>query len=174
MTLVGVIDGDLGLFGADIRSGERTYQMINQVAGRAGRGEKPGKILIQTFNPEHSLYAAMQQDNTEKFLNLEIESRKKNILPPFSKLASVIISGTNRELTEKIAHELVRNHIENVRIFGPAPAPRFLLRGRTRWRILLKSSKNFPLSHAIKIWISSLKIPKNIKIQIDIDPISFL
>ena len=174
MTLVGVIDGDLGLFGADIRSGERTYQMISQVAGRAGRGEKPGKILIQTFNPEHSLYSAMQQNNTEKFLNLEIASREKNSLPPFTKLASVIISGTNRELTEKIAHELVQKHIENVRILGPAPAPRFLLRGRTRWRILLKSSKNFPLSNAIKIWISSIKIPKNIKIQIDIDPISFL
>ena len=174
ITLVGVIDGDLGLYGADLRASEKTYQMISQVAGRAGRGEKPGKIFIQTFNPNHSLYTALQNDDVQRFLTLEIESRKQNNLPPFSKLASIIISGTNKELTEKVSKELARNHPDGLRIFGPAPAPRFLLRGRTRWRILLKSSKNFPLSNVIKKWIFSAKIPKNIKIQIDIDPISFM
>ena len=173
ITLVGVIDGDLGLYGADIRAGEKTYQMINQVAGRAGRGEKPGRIFIQTFSPNHSLYVSLQNSEIEHFLELEIESRKKNELPPFARLASIIISGTNAGLTEKTAKILAQNPPKGIRLLGPAPAPRLLLRGRTRWRILLQAPKHFPLSNLIKNWIFSFQIPKNIKIQIDIDPISF-
>ncbi len=173
ITLVGVIDGDLGLYGADIRAGEKTYQMINQVAGRAGRGEKPGNIFIQTFNPEHSLYVALKNSEIEHFLELEIESRQKNKLPPFARLASIIISGTNMKLTETTAKILAQNPPKGIRLLGPAPAPRFLLRGRTRWRILLQAPKQFPLSNLIKNWIFQQSIPKNIRIQIDIDPISF-
>jgi primosomal protein N' (replication factor Y) len=174
ITLVGIVDDDLGLGGADIRASEKTYQLINQVAGRAGRAEKQGKILIQTFSPGHSLYIALKSDNPEDFVKLEIESRKDNELPPFSKLASVIISGTNKELTEQIAKSLGNARPRGIKIFGPAPAPLFLLRGRTRWRFLLKSAEKKSLNYAIKRWIFSQKIPKNIKIQIDIDPISFL
>ena len=160
---------------ADLRSSEKTYQLIQQVAGRAGRAEKPGKILIQTFNPEHSLYSALKENNIQKFIELEIASREKNGLPPFTKFASVIISGTNKELTEETAKNLVASFPKNgVSILGPAPAPLFLLRGRTRWRILLKSSKKIALSKVIKNWISPQKSPKNIKIQIDIDPLTFL
>lgn len=175
ITLVGVADGDLGLNCSDLRSSEKTYQLIQQVAGRAGRAEKPGKILIQTFNPEHSLYSALKSNNIQKFIELEITSREKNGLPPFTKFASVIVSGTNKELTEKTARNLVNSFPKNgVSILGPAPAPLFLLRGRTRWRILLKSSKKIALSKVIKSWILSQKSPKNIKIQIDVDPITFL
>ena len=147
--------------------------MINQVAGRAGRGEKLGKILIQTFSPNHSLYVALKNNEIEHFLDLEIESRRKNKLPPFARLASIIISGTNSKLTEKTAKILAQNPPKGIRLLGPAPAPRFLLRGRTRWRILLQAPKHFPLSNLIKNWIFSFQIRKNIKIQIDIDPISF-
>ncbi|MDR3187176.1 MAG: primosomal protein N' [Holosporaceae bacterium] len=174
ITLVGVVDGDLGLNGADLRASEKTYQLISQVAGRAGRAEKPGKILIQTFNPDHSLYAALKSNNVKKFLDLEIKFRRERELPPFFKFAAVIISGVNRELTKKIAQNLGETCPKSVKMYGPAPAPLFLLRGRTRWRILLKSSKKISLNNVIKQWIFSQKIPKNIKIQIDIDPNNFL
>ncbi len=174
ITLVGVVDGDLGLNGADLRAAERTYQLINQVSGRAGRAEKSGKILIQTFNTEHSLYISLKENTVEKFIDLEISSRKKSELPPFSRFASIIISGTNRELTEETAKRLASACPKELTMFGPAPAPFFLLRGRVRWRILLKSAKNFLINRSIRKWISSQNIPKNVKIQIDIDPISFL
>ncbi|MDR2067365.1 MAG: primosomal protein N' [Holosporaceae bacterium] len=174
LTLVGVVDGDLGLNGADLRASEKTYQLISQVAGRAGRAEKRGKILIQTFNPNHSLYVALKSNDIKKFIDLEIRFRQKMELPPFFKFAAVIISGVNKELTKKIAQNLGETCPHGIKMYGPAPAPFFLLRGRTRWRILLKSSKkNFP-NNVIKQWISSQKIPKNIKIQIDIDPNNFL
>jgi primosomal protein N' (replication factor Y) len=173
ITLVGIVDGDLGLNGADMRASERTYQLVNQVAGRAGRTEKPGKIFIQTFEPEHSLYTALKSDNPESFIELEIESRKNNELPPFSKFISIIISGTNRELTEQVARNLGKSRPSGLKVFGPAPAPLFLLRGRTRWRFLLKALKKKSLNDIVKRWIFSQKIPKNVKIQIDVDPISF-
>jgi primosomal protein N' (replication factor Y) len=176
ITLVGIVDGDLGLHGADLRASERTYQLINQVAGRAGRAEKPGRIFIQTFSPHNSLYTAITSADPHDFMKIEMESRKSNELPPFTKFASIIISGTNRELTEKIAKNLGKIAPRNIKIFGPAPAPIFLLRGRTRWRFLLKSSLSTKtaVNKAIKSWIHSIKIPKNVKIQIDIDPTSFL
>lgn len=175
LTLVGVVDGDLGLNCADIRSSERAFQLIQQVGGRAGRTEKPGKILIQTFNPEHSLYRALKSNNPREFLDLEIASRQKNCLPPFSKFTAIIISGTNKEVTEKTAKDLANSFRNNeVTLFGPAPAPLFLLRGRSRWRILLKSAKKIALSEIVRRWILTQKIPKNVKIQIDVDPISFL
>ncbi|MCR5224875.1 MAG: primosomal protein N' [Alphaproteobacteria bacterium] len=174
ITLVGIVDGDLGLNGADLRAAEKTYQLINQVAGRAGREEKEGRIFIQTFNPEHSLYATLKSNNPFAFLNLEIESRRRNKLPPYSNFASLIISGTNKELTRKVAEQLRKTCPQGIKIFGPAPAPIFLLRGRVRWRILLQSTQKKSINSAIKKWIFSQKTPKNVKIQIDIDPITFL
>ena len=174
ITLVGIVDGDLGLNGADLRAAEKTYQLINQVAGRAGRAEKEGQILIQTFNPNHSLYTALKSDDPMTFLNLEIESRRTNKLPPYSNFASLIISGTNKELTKKVAQQLRDTCPSGIKIFGPAPAPIFLLRGRVRWRILLQSTQKKSINLAIKKWIFSQKTPKNVKIQIDIDPITFL
>ncbi|MDR2766261.1 MAG: primosomal protein N' [Holosporaceae bacterium] len=174
ITLIGVIDGDLGLHGADLRASEKTYQLINQVAGRAGRADKPGKILIQTFNPHHPLYVALESNDLDKFIELEIDGRRGRELPPFHRFAAVIISGTNRELTEQVARDLGKTPPPGVKMYGPAPAPLFLLRGRTRWRILLKSPKKISLNNIIKIWLSSQKSHKNVKIQIDIDPNSFL
>ncbi|GHT92362.1 primosomal protein N' [Alphaproteobacteria bacterium] len=174
ITLVGIVDGDLGLHGADIRASEKTYQLISQVSGRAGRAEKEGKILIQTFNPSHSLYVALQSPDPNNFLDLEISSRRECDLPPFSQFAAIIISGTNKELTEKIARKLGNAKFNEISIFGPAPAPIFLLRGRVRWRILLKASKKNIINNLISKWIFSEKHPKNVKIQVDIDPISFL
>jgi len=172
ITLVGIVDGDLGLQGADIRASEKTYQLVNQVAGRAGRAKKKGQILIQTFNTSHPLYSALNAGHEEQFVDMEIEFRKKHNLPPFSKFVSIIISGTNHALTEQVAKMIKKSCPKNIEAFGPAPAPIFLLRGRSRWRILIKS-KNI-ISANIRDWIYSQKIQKNIKIQIDIDPINFL
>jgi primosomal protein N' (replication factor Y) len=175
ITLVGVVDGDLGLNGADLRAAEKTYQLINQVSGRAGRSEKPGKILIQTFKPEHSLYVALKSNQVKKFIDLEIISREENDLPPFAKFAAIIISGIDRETTEKVARKLADSCPKGrIHMFGPAPAPLFLLRGRSRWRILLKIPKKFSANNIIRRWIFSQNSPKNVKIHIDIDPISFL
>ncbi|MDR2107601.1 MAG: primosomal protein N' [Holosporaceae bacterium] len=174
ITLVGIADGDLGLNGADLRTSERTYQLINQMAGRAGRAEKPGKILIQTFNPEHSLYSAVTSPDPRDFIKSEIESRRRNKLPPFSRFASIIVSGTDRELTERVARDLGKIVCPPpVKLFGPAPAAIFFLRGRVRWRLLLKTFGKESLGRVAERLISSRKIPRNVKIQIDVDPISF-
>jgi primosomal protein N' (replication factor Y) len=174
ITLVGIIDGDLGLFGADLRASEHTYQLINQVAGRAGREEKPGEILIQTFKSDHPLFQALLSNNSENFINLEIENRKNRQLPPFTKYASIIISGKNKQKTENVARLLRRTCPKNIKIFGPAPAPIFMIRGRVRWRILLKSNRKSTLNTEISAWLSQVKIPPDVKITLDIDPITFL
>lgn len=174
ITLVGIIDGDLGLSGADLRASEHTYQLINQVAGRAGREEKPGEILVQTFKSEHPLFQALSANTSENFVNLEIENRQKQQLPPFTKYASIIISGKNKQKTENIAKLLRKTCPKNIKIFGPAPAPLFMIRGKVRWRILLKSNRKNALNTEISTWLSQIKIPPDIKITIDIDPITFL
>lgn len=174
ITLVGIIDGDLGLSGADLRASEHTYQLINQVAGRAGREKKPGEILVQTFKSEHPLFQALLANNSENFVNLEIETRKNQQLPPFTKYAAIIISGKNKKKTENIAKLFRKTCPKNIKIFGPAPAPIFMIRGKVRWRILLKSNHKNALNSEISTWISQLKIPPDIKITIDIDPITFL
>lgn len=174
ITLVGIIDGDLGLCGADLRSGEHTYQLITQVAGRAGREEKLGEIFIQTYKSEHPLFQALLSNDTEKFINLEIENRRINQLPPFTKYASIVISGKNKELTESTAKLLRKTCPKSVKIFGPSPAPLFMIRGKVRWRILLKSTNKNKLNTEISNWLSQTKIPSNIKVTVDIDPITFL
>jgi primosomal protein N' (replication factor Y) len=168
-----MVDGDFGLHVADFRSSEKAYQLINQVAGRAGRADKPGKILIQTFNANHSVYEAIRSGDMKKFLDLEIISRQENDLPPFSRFAAAIVSGTNAKLTEETAKKIAKIPPKTMKLFGPAPAPMFRLRGRTRWRILLSSQKQINLSELIRQWTLKQTIPKNIKIQIDIDPINF-
>ena len=174
ITLVGIIDGDLGLSGADLRASEHTYQLINQVAGRAGRSEKPGEILVQTFKSEHPLFQSLSANNPEDFVNLEIENRQKQQLPPFTKYAAIIISGRNKQQTENTAKLLRRTCPKNIKIFGPAPAPLFMIRGKVRWRILLKSNRKNALNSEISTWLSQLKNPNGVKITVDIDPITFL
>lgn len=174
ITLVGIVDGDLGLSGADLRASEHTYQLMNQVAGRAGRSEKPGEILVQTFKSEHPLFQSLLANNPEDFINLEIENRQKQQLPPFTKYAAVIISGKNKQQTENTAKFLRKTCPKNIKIFGPAPAPLFMIRGKVRWRILLKSNRKNALNSEISTWLSQFKTLNGVKITVDIDPITFL
>ncbi len=171
ITLAAMIDGDFGLQGADIRTTEHAYQVINQVAGRTGRGDKRGKFLIQTFNPKQELYTILR--NNEDFFRHELEFRRRNNQPPFAQLAAIVLSGTNRTLVEKTAKTLMNTPVDGAQTFGPAPAPIFLMRGRVRWRILFKVVGKKTLSHILRKWLHACSIPSGVKIQIDIDPYTF-
>ena len=176
MTLVGVVDSDLGLSGGDLRATERTYQLLYQVAGRAGRGSKSGQVVLQTYMPEHSIMRALSSGDRGSFIDAEISARKKTDMPPFSRLAALIISGTNMDEVDEVSRSLSKKapKYENVLILGPAPAPISIIRGRHRRRFLVRAPKTVDIQQVIVEWLDSISHPKKIRIQTDIDPYSFL
>jgi len=177
LTLVGIVDADIGLAGGDPRAAEHTFQLISQVSGRAGREEKPGLALVQTHMPEHPLMQALADGRTEHFYREEIALREAGHLPPFGRLASLIIAGPDMQETEGYAAHLVRGapQNENVRVLGPAPAPLSMIRGRHRFRILVRTSREFHLQAYLTDWLGSLPAPRGkTRLVIDIDPQSFL
>lgn len=176
LTLVGVIDADLGLYGGDLRAAERSYQLLHQVAGRAGRAEKPGRVLLQTVEPDHPVMLAMISGDRDSFLEVEAEQREAAGLPPYGRLAAIILSGPDPRLLDDVAAQLARQapRDEAMRVLGPAPAPLAILRGRHRRRFLIKSRRDHPPQAALRAWVAKVKIPAQIKLQIDIDPCSFL
>lgn len=173
LTLVGVVDGDMGLSGGDPRASERTFQLLSQVSGRSGRGEKPGRVFIQSHMPEHPVMEALKIGDRDLFLTREGEERKAFGLPPYGRLAALIISGKNALEVEKTSRDLGRclPSFEG-QVWGPAPAPLNLVRGRYRWRFLIQSSS--PAQNFIQEWISQFSFPRSIHLQIDIDPYNFL
>jgi len=176
LTLVGVVDADLGLSGGDLRAAERTYQLLYQVAGRAGRAERSGRVLLQTYMPEHAVMQALLSGDRDRFLEVETTSRKEAGMPPFGRLAALIISGTSEPQVEDTTRELARHapRLKDILILGPAPAPLAMVRGRHRRRFLVKATKDAKLQNVVRQWTSSVKAKGNVKIQIDIDPYSFL
>ena len=148
LTLVGVIDADFGLAGGDLRASERTFQLLQQVAGRAGRSDKKGRVLLQTYSPQNNVIQALLTSNRPLFMESEIAARQMLSMPPFGRLASLIIRGKNDLLTLKVAKNLARHApaIQGVEFLGPVAAPVFQLRGKYRYRILIKSPKQTPLS----------------------------
>jgi primosomal protein N' (replication factor Y) len=176
LTLVGVIDADLGLSGGDLRAAERTYQLLYQVAGRAGRAERPGRVLMQTYQPGHPVMAALISGSRDQFLSAEIEAREAARMPPFGRLAAVIVSGRDAEAVDRTANDLGRQAPRGagLEVLGPAPAPFALLRGRHRRRLLLKARKDINVQAVIRRWLGTVRVPSKIRIQIDIDPYSFL
>lgn len=175
LTLVGIVDADLGLMGSDLRASERTFQLLSQVAGRAGRGEKKGTVYLQTLYPENAVLQALVENNREKFLALEKKTRRLLKMPPFGKLAAVIVSGPNQEETEKTALWLGQTAPNNefVSTLGPAPAPIFMLRNKFRYRLLLKTAKNIRIQDVLRDWLKRIKIPGRVRVEVDIDPYSF-
>ena len=177
LTLVGVIDSDLALMGGDLRAAERTFQLMRQVAGRAGRADKKGIAFLQTHQPEHSVIKAILKGDEEEFWKSEAQQRYLNNMPPFGKLAGVILKGPNLNDVFNLANNMVKNaHILNsinAQIYGPAPAPIARVRGNHRVRILVKASKETMLQNSLMKWKNSFKIPKDIQVTIDIDPQSF-
>lgn len=178
LTLVGVIDADLGLQGGDLRAAERTFQLIRQVAGRAGRAERPGLALIQTAAPDHPVMQALVSGDSEGFLQGLADERRRAGAPPFGRMAGVIISGTNEARVWAAAQELARAdeplRTAGAELFGPAAAPIARIRGRVRARLLVKAPKGAPLQAALRRWRASVKIHSSVRVAIDIDPQSFL
>jgi primosomal protein N' (replication factor Y) len=178
LTLVGVIDADIGLQGSDLRAAERTFQLVRQVAGRAGRAEKPGLALLQTHQPEHSVIRAILSGDEVGFWNAEAGARKVAAMPPFGRLAGIIISASDPEGAFDLGNHLARQKaaLERIgaQVYGPAPAPISRVRGRFRVRLLIKSAKTAPLQKAISQWLRHVELPKGIRLSVDIDPQTFL
>jgi primosomal protein N' (replication factor Y) len=176
LTLVGVIDADLGLGGGDLRAAERTYQLLHQVSGRAGRAERAGRVLLQTYVPDHPVIAALLSGDRDQFIAAESEMRRGYGMPPFGRLAALIVSGFDSASVERVAAALGRAAPsgEGVEVFGPAPAPFALLRGRHRRRLLLKARKDIAVQPRLHEWLGRIKLPHGVRVQIDVDPYSFL
>lgn len=176
LTLVGVIDADLGLQGGELRGAERTYQLLHQVAGRAGREQKKGRVFLQTYMPEHRIIKALAHEDRDKFLETEAAEREEAHMPPYARLAGIIVSGRVESEVKYMAKELGKAapQGEGIQTLGPAPAPFMRLRGKYRYRLLVRADKNINIQKSIASWISILKIPSSVRVQIDIDPQSFL
>ncbi|PCJ60670.1 MAG: primosomal protein N' [Rhodospirillaceae bacterium] len=176
LTLVGAIDADLGLAGGDLRATERCYQMLHQVSGRAGREARPGTAYLQTHQPETPVMVALAAGARDRFLAIEAQAREEGALPPFGKLAALILSGTDAGRVERYARHLRRAAPQDstIHVFGPAPAPLATLRGKYRFRLLVKAHAQAPLQKMLHGWLAPLGPPAGVKLQIDIDPYSFL
>ncbi len=178
LTLVGVIDADLGLQGSDLRAAERTFQLMRQVAGRAGRADKPGVALLQTFQPEHPVIRAILGGDEEGFWRAEAAEREALRMPPYGRMAGIILSSPNAGDAFDVGDRLARADAPlrriGAQVFGPAPAPIARIRGRHRVRLLVKADKGAPLQAAISDWIGQVRLPANLRLAVDIDPQSFL
>ncbi len=176
LTLVGVVDADLGLEGGDLRAGERTYQQIAQVAGRAGRAAKPGEVLIQTRHPGAPVIAALAAGDRDAFYSAEAEARREAGAPPFGRWAAIIVSSEDEAEARDAARAIggVRPNLPDVLIHGPAPAPMSLLRGRYRYRLLLNARRSSELQKVIRGWLDPLRFPQGVRVGVDIDPYSFV
>ena len=176
LTLVGVVDADLGLSGGDPRAAERTFQLLQQVAGRSGRGEDPGRVLLQTTSPEHPVMQALIKGDRDAFMAAELRERDAYHLPPMWRLAHITVTGVDTrdviKLAENIASKAPQH--DTLRVLGPAPAPFSMLRGRYRHRLLVQAPRNVNLSLTIRQWLETVHIPRTLRVIVDIDPYSFL
>ena len=177
LRLVGVIDIDIGLHGSDLRAAERTYQLVRQVSGRAGRTDNKGRALIQTYQPEHPVVEAILKGNDDDFWVSEAKQRELACMPPFGKLVGIIISSSNLESAMFLANQLKKNtealDIIRARVYGPAPAPIARIKRRHRIRLLIKSPRTPGLQDAVRKWVSIVSLKGDLRLSIDIDPQSF-
>ncbi len=176
LTFVGVVDADLALESSDPRGGERTWALMAQVAGRSGRGEKPGRALVQTHMPEHPLMQALKHGDREGYLAQEKLIRENVGLPPYGRLAAVIISGSDPAETERFVRQIasVAPTGEAVAVLGPAQAPIHIVRGRHRWRFLVKAPREVNIQAFIRQWLKDVKPRGSLQLHIDVDPYNFL
>jgi primosomal protein N' (replication factor Y) len=176
LTCVGVIDADLGMANGDLRAAERTYQLLHQVSGRTGREKKPGKSFLQTYFPAHPVIKSLVEGKKENFHNAELKTRQINNLPPYGRLASIILSDTNSKKLIEFCNRLKKSipNSEEIIVLGPVPAPMTRVRGRTRYRFLLKANKETNIQKYLEFWISNQKKPSSIRLTVDIDPYYFL
>ena len=180
LKLVGIIDSDVGLSGGDLRASERSFQLLQQVSGRSGRHsideQDKGVVFLQTYDNENPIIRAIAKNNRDDFFEKELSSRKNANMPPFGRLAAIILSSKYERKLDGFASELLRVAplFKNVKIFGPAPAPLYFLRGKYRRRFLIKSDKTVNIQDVLLNWTNKIKTPHNVKLTIDIDPFSFM
>jgi primosomal protein N' (replication factor Y) len=176
LTLVGVVDADLGLQGGDLRAAERSFQQIQQVAGRAGRGDKPGRVLVQTHDPDAPVIAALISGDAPGFYAAETEARREAAMPPFGRLAAIIVSAEDQAEAQAVARRIghAAPTIEGMAVFGPAPAPLAMLRGRHRQRLLVHAARKLDVQDVIRDWLGGLDWSVKVRVAVDVDPYSFL
>ena len=176
LTLVGVVDADLGLRGGDLRAAERTFQLLAQAAGRAGRKDRPGRALLQTWAPDHLVMQALAAQDRDAFVAAEMAEREAAGLPPFGRLAAVVVSGPDAAALELFARTMAQAapNSPGVVVYGPADAPLGLVRGRRRKRFLVRADRGVDLSAYMAAWRARVKPPGAIRVAIDVDPYSFL
>jgi primosomal protein N' (replication factor Y) (superfamily II helicase) len=176
LTLVGVVDADLGLAGGDLRASERTVQLLHQVAGRAGRAEAPGRVLLQTFSPEHPVMQALREGDLATFMAREAAQRRPGNWPPYGRLAALIVSADSADAADAAARALGRAapHGDGITVLGPAPAPLSILRGRHRRRLLLKTRRDIAVQPLLRTWLAAAPVARAARVEVDVDPISFL
>ena len=175
LTLVGVVDADLGGADGDVRARERTFQLLHQVSGRAGRAEKPGTVLLQTRNPDDAVMQALARGDRDGFYAQERAFREAANAPPFGRLVAVIVSGYDGDAVRDAAKELGRAApaANDVKVWGPTPAFYALLRGQTRERLLVQAAKGVDVQTYLKAWLARVKVPASVRVAVDVDPVSF-
>uniref|UniRef100_UPI00289C4489 replication restart helicase PriA n=1 Tax=Brevundimonas sp. TaxID=1871086 RepID=UPI00289C4489 len=176
LTLVGVVDADLGLRGGDLRAAERTYQLLAQATGRAGRADRPGRAVLQTWTPEHPVLMALAAGDRDAFVEAEMAEREAASLPPYGRLAAIILSSENAAAVEKTANDLAQAipNAERLEVYGPADAPLALVRGRRRKRLLVRADRDVNIQAFLRAWLQRVKIPGSVRLTVDVDPYSFL
>jgi primosomal protein N' (replication factor Y) (superfamily II helicase) len=176
LTLVGVVDADLGLAGGDLRASERTVQLLQQVAGRAGREDAPGRVLLQTFSPGHPVMQALAGGDLAGFMAHEADQRRPGHWPPYGRLAALIVSAPSAQAADETARDLglAAPHGDGLTVLGPAPAPLAILRGRHRRRFLVKAQKSVAIQPILQRWLAQVRVSRQVQITVDIDPVSFL
>ena len=176
LTLVGVVDADLGLRGGDLRAAERTFQLLTQATGRAGRADRPGRALLQTWTPDHPVLQALAAGDRDGFVAAELAEREAASLPPYGRLAALILSGENAVAVEATAQALAQAipNAERLEVYGPADAPLGLIRGRRRKRLLVRADRDVDLQGFLRAWLARVKVPGSVRLTVDVDPYSFL
>jgi primosomal protein N' (replication factor Y) (superfamily II helicase) len=176
LTLVGVVDADLGLSGGDLRAAERSFQQIAQVAGRAGRGAKPGRVLVQTYEPAAPVIQALVSGDAESFYAAETNARRTAEAPPFGRFAAIVVSAEVLDDAVATARRIGRAapQVDGMRVYGPAPAPLAMLRGRHRQRLLVHAPRSLDVQAVLRGWLGDVDPPRGTRITVDVDPHSFL
>ncbi|MBN8544059.1 MAG: primosomal protein N' [Alphaproteobacteria bacterium] len=175
LTLVGVVDADLGLNGGDLRASERTYQLLHQLSGRAGRGDTAGHVYLQTYESKHPVMKALAAGDRDGFMRAEMEIRERGHWPPYGQLAAILLDGTVEAEVQRAGIQLARTAPADVRIkvLGPAPAPLSRLKGQYRYRLLVKADKPVNLQKTLQLWLDSV-VFKRVRLKVDVNPYYFM
>lgn len=176
LTLVGVVDADMGLFGTDFRAAEHTFQQLFQVAGRAGRGELPGTVLLQTYQPDHPVLRAICAGDRDAFMATDMAARRDAKMPPFGQLIALVVEGPKEAILQKYCADLAAAApvANGAKIMGPIAAQVYQIRGLYRMRFLIAGDARANLQPLVSHWIAKVRTPANIRVKIDVGPVNFM